>query len=113
VTVKTRPGDSPNRGTIGPDYSASNIARQYYKEIVNDSTKKLMDFLSTLSQDYAMAVTYFDEAHNLDLRFWILLGLLYNQPPSVKMWYAFMGTKSHVTYYAPRPADSQFLPLVS
>jgi hypothetical protein len=69
-----------------------------------------MDFLSSLCPPQDMAVTYFDEAHNLDILYWILLRLLHNQPQSTNMWYTFMGTKSHITYYAPRPANSQFLP---
>ena len=46
-------------------------------------------------------ITYFDEAHELDNRFWILLRLLSHQSRSTRMWYVFMGTKSSISYFAP------------
>ncbi|KAF8515975.1 hypothetical protein BU17DRAFT_76734 [Hysterangium stoloniferum] len=53
----------------------------------------------------ALCVTYFDEAHESDLCFWVLLRLLQYQESSTRMWYVFMGTKSSLSYYAPRPAN--------
>jgi hypothetical protein len=54
-----------------------------------------------------LCVTYFDEAHELALRFWVLLRLLANQSSSQKMWYIFMGTKSSMNYFVPHRKDGQ------
>ena len=54
-----------------------------------------------------LCVTYFDEAHELELSFWVLLRLLQAQEPSTRMWYVFMGTKSSISYYAPTPENRE------
>lgn len=86
------------------NFNPAEMAGKYYDQIVQKPLESLMAFLST-----DVAVTYFDEAHNLEVSFWILLRLLRNQPPSTSMWHVFMGTKSQLSYHAPRPADSRFL----
>jgi hypothetical protein len=70
-----------------------------------------MGFISGLfpENEKALCVTYFDEAHELGLRLWVMLRLLQYQPLEVGMWYIFMGTKSNITYYAPRPKDRESL----
>jgi hypothetical protein len=69
-----------------------------------------MIFLSSLQpSDDVVAVTYFDEAYNLDVLHWILMRLVHCQPQSARMWYVFMGTKSRVSYYAPSPVNSESL----
>lgn len=68
------------------------------------ATENLMQFVSGLSPGgNPLCVTYFDEAHELGLRYWIMLRLLQVQKSSTRMWYVFMGTKSSVSYYAPAP----------
>ena len=51
-------------------------------------------------------MTYFDEAHELQILFWILLRLLSHQPLATAMWYVFMGTKSSISYFSPSPVAS-------
>jgi len=50
-----------------------------------------------------LCVTYFDEAHELGSRFWILLRLLRAQSFSTRMWYVFMETKPSISYHDPTP----------
>jgi len=68
------------------------------------AVQDLMTFLNNLHPgQYPLCVTYFDEAHELGTRFWILLRLLNNQSVETMMWYVFMGTKSSISYFAPPP----------
>jgi len=71
-------------------------------ERANVAVKALMNFLADLhSGQQPLCVTYFDEAHELDMRFWILLRVLSHQNPETMMWYVFMGTKSSINYFTP------------
>ena len=54
----------------------------------------LMSFLTNLHVGpLPICMTYFDEAHELGIQFWILMHLLSHQPLATEMWYVFMGTK--------------------
>lgn len=55
-----------------------------------------------------LIVTYFDEAHELGETFSVLLRLVDCHDLDLSLWYVFMGTKSDLSYYSPRPGDSQF-----
>ncbi|KAF8343175.1 uncharacterized protein EI90DRAFT_3115693 [Cantharellus anzutake] len=82
------------------------LARSYYAKDAKKAVEDLMEFIKTLtSGSDPLCITYFDEAHELGMCFWIMLLLLQNQKDSVRMWYVFMGTKSSITYFAPRPQD--------
>ncbi|KAF8501239.1 hypothetical protein BU17DRAFT_72018 [Hysterangium stoloniferum] len=48
----------------------------FYEPIAKKATEDLMAFLSTIQSPQALSVTYFDEAHELGLCFWVLLHLL-------------------------------------
>ena len=57
------------------------------------AVEALLAFLTSLYDKQPLCVTYFDEAHELQILFWILLRLLSHQPMTTSMWYVFMGTK--------------------
>ena len=78
------------------------------------AVEALMEFLTNLYRgEQPLCVTYFDEAHELEMRFWILLRLLSHQPRMTRMWYVFMGTKSSMSYFTPPSQDcvSSIFPL--
>jgi hypothetical protein len=109
------PFKSPKRDADGrpdrPNWDPVRSAEQYYEKYAKKATEALMQFVQALFPGEApLCVTYFDEAHELELCFWILLRLLQSQAPSTKMWYVFMGTKSSISYYAPTPENSESLP---
>ena len=70
------------------------------------ATEALAKFASTLTKK-PVVVTYFDEAHELKLSYWMLLRLVANQDPKTSMWYVFMGTQSSITTLNPAPQDSE------
>ncbi|KAF8331025.1 uncharacterized protein EI90DRAFT_2996148 [Cantharellus anzutake] len=80
------------------------LARIYYEKDAKKAVENLIRFIQTLTSDPdPLCITYFDEAHELGMWLWFMLGLLQNQSDSVRMWYVFMGTK--LTSLAPRPQD--------
>ena len=109
--MKSQVQKSPIRGKGGKptpsDFNIVAMARQYYKSYAIEATNKLMEFLSAVLPTERISIMYFDEAHELGLQFWIFLRLVQHQLPLKKMWYTFMGTKSKVSYYAPRPSERQ------
>ena len=89
-----------------PNYEPMHTARAIYAEHAKEATEILMHFISNLFPDEnPLCVTYFDEAHELGILFWIMLRLLQAQEFSTRMWYVFMGTKSSITYYSPFPEN--------
>lgn len=104
-----RPGNSPKRpeDKNAPHvYDIVDTSQKYY-EGARVAVETLMAFLDSLYPgERPLCVTYFDEAHELQLLFWILLRLLSHQPTTIKMWYVFMGTKSSISYFTPPPGDS-------
>ncbi|KAF8525579.1 hypothetical protein BU17DRAFT_74439 [Hysterangium stoloniferum] len=68
---------------------ASTFAAWSNRSHAKKATEDLVKFLSTI-QPRALCVTYFDEAHELDLCFWVLLRLLQSQESSTRMWYVFI-----------------------
>ncbi|KAF8331451.1 uncharacterized protein EI90DRAFT_3057981 [Cantharellus anzutake] len=114
-----KPGKSPklDGATKEGTEKAIGLAPTYY-ERAKEAVENLMAFIKNLpseppSDDLPydglpqgpLCVTYFDEAHELGMCFWIMLRLLQNQDESVRMWYVFMGTKASVAYFAPRSQD--------
>jgi hypothetical protein len=96
-------GMSPRRSDV-PTYDIEAESRSLYQEEALGAVKALMSFLTDLHDSLSpICVTYFDEAHNLGIRFWILLRLLSHQPLATAMWYVFMGTKSSISYFSPLP----------
>ncbi|KAF8327857.1 hypothetical protein F5887DRAFT_924568 [Amanita rubescens] len=96
--------DSPTRGADGKesrDLNPGNIARHYYGLRAKKATEELMEFLSNILPEKRMSIMYFDEAQELGSLYWVFLRLVENQPYFIKMWYAFMGTKSRISDYAP------------
>ena len=88
------------------------MSREFYKDHVKEAYENLMKFLSTVLPEKKICVMYFDEAHELGVLFWILLRLVQHQVPEpemepfrIQMWYTLMGTKSSVSFYAPRPSQ--------
>jgi len=103
---------SPMRQADGlPDWSdfkSIDMARKHYGEFAKKATEDLMQFIQALSPGKnPLCVTYFDEAHELELRYWIVLRLLQAQASSTRMWYVFMGTKSSISYYNPAPENRE------
>ncbi|KAF8329739.1 uncharacterized protein EI90DRAFT_1339440 [Cantharellus anzutake] len=86
---KIGPGGSPQRDR----------AKKHVKEAFED----LMAFIETLTSD--ICVTYFDEAHELQMCFWIMMHLLHAQDQSKKMWHVFIATKSPISYSSPSPRN--------
>jgi len=85
-------------------------ARELYNLHAQGAVKNLMDFLATLDPGKpCLAVTYFDEAPELELCFWIMLRLLSNQAISKNMWYVFMGTKSSISCSSAAPKKCESL----
>lgn len=107
---------SPHRTTTydvdKKDFDIETYAKRYYNEYVKQPTEDLVKFVTNLSpQRPPLLVTYFDEAQDLQLLFWILLRILGNQDNSTSMWYVFLGTKSSVSFFYPFPIDSESLDL--
>jgi hypothetical protein len=102
---------SPKRNDKGdPDRSDFNVmetAKQCYDEFMKSSTKSLAAFVNQLFPKTPLVVTYFDEAHELKLSYWMLLRLASSQDHKIPMWYASMGTQSSLTYLSPSPQDSE------
>ena len=99
--LRKKVGDSPDSKARDPQtYPTPPFAKRCYDSITKRSTEELMAFLSTVKGG-ALCVTYFDEAHELEASFWVLLRLLQNQASNIKMWYTFMGTKPSFSYYSP------------
>lgn len=111
------PKKSPTTPIGGDDGDGSNpeiMSYDFYKVHTKEASDNLMKFLSTVLPEKQICVMYFDEAHELGVLFWILLRLVQHQAPSpemepslMQMWYAFIGTKSSVSFYAPRPSQCQ------
>jgi len=100
--------DNPTRGKDGgPTTDPFPISRKIYGLHAKEATEDLMEFLSDVLPAERITVMYFDEAHELGLHFWIFLRLVQHQLLLTNMWYAFMGTKANISYYAPRPSNSQ------
>ncbi|KIM86830.1 hypothetical protein PILCRDRAFT_4708 [Piloderma croceum F 1598] len=102
------PGTSPTRPKDPNDPGVYDIVQEslVYYENARVAVEALMAFLGSLDTgEQPLCVTYFDEAHELQTRFWILLRLLSHQPSAMSMWYVFMGTKSRISYFTPPPRD--------
>ena len=83
-------------------------SRKFYEEKARGAVEALMLFLNNLHVGPSpICVTYFDEAHELGIQFWILLRLLSHQPLAAEMWYVFMGTKSSISYFSPSPRNCE------
>jgi hypothetical protein len=81
---------------------------QLYKIHTEKATKDLSDFLSTLdTESPGFCVTYFDEAHQLEAPFWVLMLVLSFQNKSIRMWCVVMGTRSSFQQYNPLTKDSE------
>jgi hypothetical protein len=94
--------DEPKVEMVQYDIEAK--SRLLYEEEARGAVEALMSFLNDLHVGPSpICVTYFDEAHNLGIRFWILLRLLSHQPLATAMWYVFMETKSSISYFSPLP----------
>lgn len=97
-----RPND-PNR------YDIETESKLLY-EGAQVAVDALMAFLANLFPgQQPLCVTYFDEAHELEMRFWILLRVLSHQHLKTMMWYVFMGTKLSISYFAPTPGNCMSL----
>ncbi|KAK2463806.1 hypothetical protein APHAL10511_004111 [Amanita phalloides] len=118
-TMKAKMGtfeNSPIRkdGNVVPsNFDLENKSLEFYKRDAKKATKKLMKFLSRVLRKKQISVMYFDEAQDLDMQFCVFLRIVQHQLPSTKMWYAFMGTKSSVSYYGPAREDLHSLRLKS
>ena len=96
-------------GEVPSDVSIFNVSRRCYELDAEEAARKLMAFLSHVLPASKISVMYFDEAHELGSHLCqIFLRLLQHQPPSIKLWYTLMGTKSSISYYAPPPRKSQY-----
>ena len=102
-----RPGSGPERphDKTDPGHDIVQTSEKFYKR-ARAAVEVLMEFLTNLYHgEQPLCVTYFDEAHELKTRFWIMLRLLSHQPKTTRMWYVFMGTKSSISYFTPPSQD--------
>ena len=94
-----------------PDFRLARVIETksgLYHETAGRAVQDLMTFLTSLHPgQHPLCVTYLDEAHELGMRFWILLRLLSNQDLRMMMWTIFMGTKSSISYFTPPPGMSE------
>ena len=101
---------SPKRDKNGdpdnPDYSIEAHAKNFYAQYMKTATENLANYASSLTKK-SIVVTYFDEAHELKLSYWMLLRLVANQNSKTPMWYVFMGTQLSITTLNPAPQDSE------
>ncbi|TDL16897.1 hypothetical protein BD410DRAFT_886367 [Rickenella mellea] len=83
-------------------------AKKYYfaSKGAEKAATELSKFIKALGVGNGHFVTYVDEAHTLNKRFWAFLRLQSFQDVNMKMWVVFMGTKSSVKYYTPSTGDS-------
>ena len=59
----------------------------FYEEEAQGAVEALMSFLTDLHVGpLPICMTYFDEAHELGIQFWILMCLLSHQPLATEMW---------------------------
>jgi hypothetical protein len=98
-TKQTSPHRNGNGDPDRADFSTVQVARGFYDKHMKSSTKALATFVSSLLPQKPVVVTYFDEAHELKLSYWILLRLVASQDHKIPMWYVFMGTQSSITYF--------------
>lgn len=115
LTSKTSPTRRDD-GTPEEGCNPETMSLQIYEDHAKEASENLMKFLSNVLPEKKICVMYFDEAHELGVLFWILLRLVQHQVPSlspemeplqIRMWYTLMGTKSSVSFYAPRPSQRQ------
>jgi hypothetical protein len=100
-------GDSPRLGDENNGHIEIS-AKTSYDHYVSQATENLMAFISEITgEDDPLCVTYWDEADELQDVFWVILRLLSNQKPSVKMWNIFMATKSRLSIFFPVPEKSK------
>ena len=100
-------GRSPTRSKDMDDSDIHKIqpkTKQIY-DVVKQAVGELMAFITENYGKQSLCVTYFDEAHELEILFWILLRLLNHQDMEKKMWYVFMGTKLNISYFIPAVGD--------
>jgi hypothetical protein len=98
-----------NEQLVEPEANLHLAVEGFYVDITSPATRKLMAFISGLfpKNEKTLCVTYFDEAHELRRRLWVMLRLLQHQLLDVGMWYVFMGTKSSISYDAPALKDRE------
>ena len=95
---------------MSADLNILDLTRQLYEIHAKKATKELSDFVSTLDGQHSdLCVTYFDEAHQLEAAFWVLMRVLSFQDTSIRMWYVVMGTRSSFQQYNPRAKDCESL----
>ena len=83
----------------------------HYDSITKDATENLMEFLKDLGGKNEIAVTYIDEADELQGLLWILLRQLHHQNARTSMCYVVMATKSSVSRFVPSLKDCKFFSL--
>ena len=92
---------NPNDSAFRRGHGIETKSELFYRK-ADEAVQDLMTFLADFHPGrHPLCVTYFDEAHELGARFWVLLRLLNNQRVGTMMWYIFMGTKSSISYFAP------------
>ncbi|KAF8329745.1 uncharacterized protein EI90DRAFT_2923766, partial [Cantharellus anzutake] len=96
LSYKDRSVDPKNAMVLG---DITKVIQVHYENHMKKALEALMVFIATLTSD--ICVIYFDEAHELQSAFRIMLRLLNVQEISLKMWYVFMGTESPMLFFAP------------
>jgi hypothetical protein len=105
------PSSSAERNAKGdpniPDSKIDQYAKEYYEQYTKKATEDLTTFITSLTPQKPVVVTYFDEAHELKLSYWMMLRILNVQNRGTPMWAVFMGTQSSIIYLSPAPKDSE------
>jgi hypothetical protein len=82
-------------------------AKTFYDRYVSKAAEDLTAFISEISPEEPLCVTYWDEADELRDVFRVIVRLLSNQKRQVKMWNIFMATKSSLSIFFPIPEKSK------
>jgi hypothetical protein len=90
-----------------PEFDIHKYSDTFYHHYAKTATERLAAFTSKMTPRLPIVVTYFDEAHVLDESLWSMLRLLSKQAVKTSMWYAFLDTKSTISYFNPAPANSE------
>ena len=96
---------SPRRAGGIEETKIEQHARDIYGCHARKATEDLLLHLALKHRPAAICVTYFDEAHELGVLFWVILRLLSNQNDLTAMWFVFMTTTSSVAFFNPTIAE--------
>ena len=91
-----------------PGFNIHQYSDEFYRSHAQKATEDLVTFSSSMTPQWPIVVTYFDEARVLGESLWSMLRLLSMQKITTSMWYVFMDTKSAISYFNPDFGNSEY-----